>query len=74
MCYNRVNLREGTDAALSDAAGCERCSVMKTVSRILLYTLNVIALILGFDCAMRVAAVDRGILDYSGQGRNEYGR
>lgn len=47
---------------------------MKTVTRILLYTLDVIALLLGLDCAIRSAAVERGILDYSGQGRNEYGR
>ena len=47
---------------------------MKKVSRILLYTLDVIAFLLGLDCAMRAVAVDRGILNYSGQGRNEYGR
>lgn len=47
---------------------------MKKVSRILLYTINVLAFLLGFDCALRAVAVDRRILDYSGQGRNEYGR
>lgn len=47
---------------------------MKTVSRILLYTLDVVALLLGLDCAIRSVAVDQGILNYSGQGRNEYGR
>ena len=44
------------------------------MSRILLYTIDVIAFLLGFDCALRAVAVDRQILDYSGQGRNEYGR
>ena len=47
---------------------------MKKVSRIILYTIDIIAFFLGFDCALRAAAVDRKVLDYSGQGRNEYGR
>ena len=55
-------------------SGCKRALAMKKVSRILLYTINVLAFLLGFDCALRAVAVDRGILNYSGQGRNEYGR
>ena len=60
--------------ALSVEQGANGFSVMKKVSRILLYTIDVIAFLLGFDCALRAIAVDRKILDYSGQGRNEYGR
>ena len=33
-----------------------------------------ILFILGFDCEMRGQAVDDGLLDFSGQGRDKYGR
>lgn len=34
---------------------------------------EVIALLLGADCETRREAVDAGICDYSGQGKNNYG-
>lgn len=34
---------------------------------------EVIALLLGVDCEARRQAVDNGICDFGGQGRNNYG-
>ena len=36
--------------------------------------LDVLMFILGLDCDMRREAVDKGICDFSGQGRNKYGK
>ena len=36
--------------------------------------LDVLMFILGLDCDMRCKAVDEGICDCSGQGRNKYGK
>ena len=33
-----------------------------------------ILFILGFDCDIHREMVDEGLADYSGQGRNQYGR
>lgn len=30
--------------------------------------------LLGFDCELRRKAVDEGLLDFSGQGRDKYGK
>lgn len=30
--------------------------------------------LLGFDCELRREMVDAGLLDFSGQGRNKYGK
>lgn len=35
---------------------------------------NALAFILGTDCEVRRKAVDDGICDFSGQGRNKYGK
>ena len=35
---------------------------------------NAFMLILGCDCTSRQRAVDAGIVDLSGQGRNKYGK
>ena len=36
--------------------------------------LDVLMFILGLDCDMRREAVDEGLCDFSGQGRNKYGK
>ena len=36
--------------------------------------LDVLMFVLGFDCDMRRQAVDDGLLDFSGQGRDKYGK
>ena len=35
---------------------------------------NTIMFILGFDCETRRSAVDEGLCDFGGQGKDEYGR
>lgn len=42
----------------------------KVVHRILQWLL----FLLGFDCEIRREMVDEGLADFSGQGRNKYGR
>lgn len=36
--------------------------------------LEVVLFVLGFDCEMRRESVDEGLCDFSGQGRDKYGR
>ena len=36
--------------------------------------LDVLLCIFGLDCKARRQAVDEGVCDYSGQGRNRYGK
>ena len=43
---------------------------MRTLKKIFQWIL----LILGFDCELRREMVDEGLLDFSGQGRNKYGK
>lgn len=38
------------------------------------FLFNLIATLVGADCDWRREAVDEGILDLSGQGRDKYGR
>lgn len=44
------------------------------MKKIVIKVLNFIAFILGGDCKTRREAVDAGLCDYSGQGRNKYGK
>lgn len=44
------------------------------MKKFLLKCLDVFMFALGFDCEMRRNAVDEGLCDFSGQGRDKYGR
>ena len=44
------------------------------MKKILSKCLDVIMFVLGFDCDIRRKSVDYGICDFSGQGRNNYGK
>ena len=46
----------------------------KTIKMLIDRILDLLCLLLGLDCPARRADVDAGICDYSGQGRNKYGR
>lgn len=35
---------------------------------------NIFALLIGADCEWRREAIDNGIIDHSGQGRDKYGK
>lgn len=43
------------------------------MSKLFKFLFNMIASIIGADCDWRREAVDEGILDFSGQGRDRYG-
>lgn len=47
---------------------------MKHAKKILNAITNAALLLLGFDCKARREAVDAGLLDLSGQGRDKYGK
>ena len=44
------------------------------MKKFLLKCLGVLMFILGLDCDMRRKAVDEGLCDFSGQGRDKYGK
>lgn len=46
----------------------------KTLCRVFKAIFNTLALLVGADCEARRQAVDDGICDFSGQGRDKYGR
>ncbi len=46
----------------------------KTLCRVFKAIFNALALLVGADCEARRQAVDDGICDFSGQGRDKYGR
>lgn len=46
----------------------------KAIVKALKTIFNVFALLVGADCEARRKAVDNGICDFSGQGRDKYGR
>ena len=47
---------------------------MKTMKKVIDRILDLICLLLGLDCPARRADVDAGICDFSGQGRDTYGK
>ena len=44
------------------------------MKKFLLKCLDVLMFVLGLDCDMRRKAVDEGLCDFSGQGRDKYGK
>ena len=44
------------------------------MKKVLKKVLDVILFVLGFDCETRREAVDAGLIDLSGQGRDKYGK
>lgn len=47
---------------------------MKNFKKLLNALLDGILFIMGLDCEARREAVDAGLLDFSGQGRDKYGK
>lgn len=47
---------------------------MKKVKKVLHRIGQYILFALGFDCEIRRESVDEGLCDFSGQGRDKYGR
>lgn len=47
---------------------------MKKLVKILKTIVNWVALLVGADCDLRREAVDAGLCDFSGQGRDKYGK
>ena len=58
------------------SSGCRHNSAERKVQmkKFLKAVANTIMFILGFDCETRRSAVDEGLCDFSGQGRDQYGR
>lgn len=46
----------------------------KVIRKVFKAVFNVFALLVGADCEARRKAVDEGVCDFGGQGRDKYGR